>query len=88
MARAESQAVAMAQFRSIVLPSSDGVRAAGWAVEKSENGMRIGLVSRLYTRKAEATPEAERLNALEENNTMNSGLGVVGDDKNDDYPSS
>ena len=69
MARVESQSVAMAQFRSIVLPSSDGVRAAGWAVEKSENGQRVGLVSRLYTRKSEATAEADRLNALKENNT-------------------
>jgi hypothetical protein len=65
MTRAEFQAVLMAHFRPIVLPSSDGVRTAGWAVEKSENGRRVGLVSHLYTRKSEATAEADKLNAVE-----------------------
>ena len=55
----------MPHFRAILLPAAGGVRAAGWVVEKSHNGEKVGVVSRLYPTRAEAKAEAERLNALE-----------------------
>jgi len=42
-----------------------GIRIAGWVVEKFENGEKIGVVSCLYTTRAAAKAEADRLNAIE-----------------------
>ena len=57
----------MALYRVIVLPASDGVKIAGWAVEKSEDGVRIAVVSQLYATRAGAKAEAERLNGVAAN---------------------
>lgn len=51
-------------FRPVRLRASSGVRAAGWAVEKSANGGGRGIVSHLFPTRAEAKAEADRLNAL------------------------
>jgi len=59
----------MAVYRVIVLPASDGVKIAGWAVEKSDHEMRLGVVSPLYSTRAQAKSEAERLNILAANQT-------------------
>jgi hypothetical protein len=54
----------MAVYRVVVLPASGGVKIAGWAVEKSENDVRIAVVSQLYATRAGAAAEAERLNQM------------------------
>ena len=55
----------MAEFRTVALAAMDGVKIAGWAVEKHENGVRIAMVSHLYASRAQASREAERLTAIE-----------------------
>ena len=55
----------MADFRPILLSASGGVRAAGWVVEKYDNGQKIGVVSQLFTTRAAAKAEVDRLNAQE-----------------------
>ena len=54
-------------FRPVLLSASGGVRAAGWVVEKYENDRKVGVVSQLFTTRAAAKAEADRLNALEPN---------------------
>lgn len=56
--------MSMAVYRVIALPASDGVKIAGWAVEKSENDVRVAVVSQLYSTRALAKAEAERLNGV------------------------
>jgi len=57
----------MAVYRVTALPAADGVKIAGWAVEKSENGVRIAVVSQLYAIRTQAMAEAERLNNVAAN---------------------
>ena len=66
----------MSHFRAILLPAAGGVRDAGWVVEKSHNGEKVGVVSRLYPTRAEAKAEAERPNALEAEPSRNAKVAA------------
>ena len=57
----------MAQFQPIALRALGGVKIAGWAVGRFENGVAQGVVSPLYPSRAQAKAEAERLSAFELN---------------------